>query len=279
MQPLKATRSRSRLLLLAALLALLPAPAVGQVDRRPKHIWTDPLLGLRPGGSLDTSSRQVQRAAQTAVSYFNYQQGSPSSLREPGSVKAASLKVIPGVGHKYYLQFVTEDLLTGQNLGNCLASVFYLKSKPKPAVDINCLLDKDRDQRQWKDRALYSALYQRIARDIKPPQEYLQGLGALGSSFLAWEMSTEDMAYTLTEIKNVKLWKRADDLLEFDYTVVLGGESEESSLSCHMRVVWMPEQPAEVKYDCSSEGASSESSGSGAEFGSTDDFIFQSVNV
>ncbi|XP_060098372.1 retinoic acid receptor responder protein 1 [Heteronotia binoei] len=269
MQPLRAPSSGSPLLVLAALLTLLPA-ARGLLAERPRLVWKDPLLSRR--GTLTASSPPVQRAAQTAVNFFNYVQGSPSTLRAPVHVKKASVKVVPGVGRKYILQFTTKDLLTGGNLGTCFASVFYLKAKPKPAVEISCAPDKDRTEHEKQDHLLYL----RLAAEKQPPVELLRGLGIYGSSLIAWEMSTEDMTYTLTEIKNVQPWKRDESAPEFDFTVLLGDKWGESSLSCHMRVAWSPRLPVQVKYYCSPEDGSSESAdGSGGELGSTDEYFIE----
>uniref|UniRef100_A0ACB8FB36 Uncharacterized protein n=1 Tax=Sphaerodactylus townsendi TaxID=933632 RepID=A0ACB8FB36_9SAUR len=302
MQPLQA----SRLLLLGALLALLPAPARGVADRRPRVVWRH----LRPSASADASSLAVRRAAQTAVNYFNFHQGSPNALRAPGRVKKVSIKMqfalklffkgkahcfgrkevkkqtsmslksffairylfqtIPGVGRKYHLRFTTKSLLNGTNLSSCLASVFYLSSKPKPKVDIKCSPNQDRREYLLQDFILYFSL----KGDKQPSVERLWGLGVHGSSLIAWEMATEDVAYTLTRIENVQPWKREDSSLEFNYNLQLSDVSAETSIYCHMRIVWKPGQPALVKYNCSSEDSSSDyTDGSGEEPGSAENFL------
>ncbi|KAH0624113.1 hypothetical protein JD844_007500 [Phrynosoma platyrhinos] len=211
------------------------------------------------------------RAAQAALHYFNYKLGSPSSLRALGHVKKASVKNIPGVGQKYFLQFSTKDLQTGQKLGMCLGSVFYLKKKPKPTVEISCTHNKEPDQRLQEDYSLYLS----IRDNNEPSLDHLWALGTVGSSYIAWEKSTEDSSYIMTQIKNVKQWRRADESLEFDYSVVLANDVSES-LSCHMRIVWNLAQPMKVKYVCSSEDESSGfGEGSGAEVGSASGFFIE----
>ncbi|XP_015274961.1 PREDICTED: retinoic acid receptor responder protein 1 [Gekko japonicus] len=270
MQPLKAPSCRgSRLLVLAALLVLSPAPGFVAQGARLLSARDSPLSRR---GSLDSSSVPVQRAAQTAVNFFNYQQGSPSALRALGHVKKASLKLVPGVGRKYILQFTTKDLLTGENLGTCHSSVFYLKAKPKPAVEISCSPDQGKNDHQIQDLFLYLSL----TEDKQPSLKVLRNLGVYGSSLVAWEMSTEDLAYTLTQVKDVKPWRRGDGAPEFDFTVLLGDRWGESSISCHVRVAWQPDLPVQVKYYCSPEDGSSESAdGSGEELGSTDEFFLE----
>ncbi|KAJ7324873.1 hypothetical protein JRQ81_017893, partial [Phrynocephalus forsythii] len=176
---------------------------------------------------------------------------------------------IPGIGRKYFLQFSTKDLQTGQNLGTCLASVFYLKNKPKPMVEISCFQNKDSDQRLQEDYGLYLSI-----RDGSGPSfHHLSALASAGSSYIAWEKSREGMTYVMTQVKNTQQWRRADESLEFDFSVLLSSSRSET-LSCHMRVVWKLDQPLKVKYDCINEDGSAESAdGSGAEMGSTSGFF------
>nr|XP_020647473.1 retinoic acid receptor responder protein 1 [Pogona vitticeps] len=270
-------------LLLFLLPLVLPSPSwargAGGGDggpSPPKLIWQDHQRRLlSPRGARDPSTLQLARVAQTAVYSFNYRLGSPSSLRAPGQVKKASVKTIPGVGRKYFLQFSTKDLQTGQNLGTCLASVFYMKNKPKPTVDINCIRNKDHDQRLQEDYGLYLSM-----KGISEPSlNLVSALASLGSSYIAWEKSTEDTTYFLTQVKDAKYsWGRADESLEFNFSVLLGSSLSES-LACHMRVTWKLEQPLKVKYDCSTEEESSESAdGSGGELGSTSGFFIDPEN-
>ncbi|XP_044290324.1 retinoic acid receptor responder protein 1 [Varanus komodoensis] len=236
-----------------------------------KLIRLDQLLPQASGRAPVASDSRVTRAARTAVQYFNYLQGSPSSQRAPGYVKKASVKTIPGVGRKYFLQFSTKDIQSGKNLGTCLATVFYLKKKPKPFVEMQCLLNKEKEQRLHDDFGLYLS----IRDSNEPPLEHLWALASIGSSYIAWERSTEDFGYNMAQIKSMKQWRRADDALEFDYTVLLDSDASEP-LSCHMRVIWHLEKPLKVKYDCSVEEGSSESAdGSGTELGSASGFFME----
>lgn len=258
--------------LLLLLLALISPSAAAAAA---KLVWHD-RLPLASRGALGDASTSLPaaRAAQAAVHYLNYRLGSPSSLRAPGHVKKASVKIIPGVGRKYFLQFSTKDLQTGQNLGTCFASVFYLKNKPKPVVEISCAHNKDNDQRLQEDYGLYLS----IRDSSEPSLSHLSALASAGSSYIAWEKSTEDVTYVMTQVKNAKQWGRVDDSLEFDFSVLLGSSLSES-LSCHMRVVWKLDQPLKVKYDCSTQEESSESAdGSGAELGSTSGFFIDPEN-
>ncbi|KFP72174.1 Ovocalyxin-32, partial [Acanthisitta chloris] len=185
---------------------------------------------------------------------------------------------IPGTGHKYYLQFSTEDYRTGENAGNCLATVLYPKTKSPPVVSIKCSHTKDHKESQEED----NRLYQRIRHQTKPitgnniPDSYgnidpalepVWALAVAGSSSIMWERSTEKLSYFMAQVKSVKQWIRKDDFTEFDYTVLLHEMPTQEMISCHMRLTWRPGHPLKVKHFCASEHQGLEEA-SGMESGS-----------
>ncbi|KAM7160002.1 retinoic acid receptor responder protein 1 [Macrochelys suwanniensis] len=235
----------------------------------------------RAAEELQVSNRLAGQAARVALHYLNYRLGSPSALRALGQVRKATLKTIPGIGHKYYLQFTTEDYKSSLDVGTCLATVFYLKRKPRPAVNINCTYTKDQKQIREDDYSFYKKMRQQtkpiIGNDIpdsygniEPALEPAWALAVAGSSYLMWEKSTENLGYFMAQVKNVKQWITKDDSIDFDYSVVLHEIPTQEMISCHLRVIWTPGHPLKVKYFCSSENQWSESEeGSGTESGST----------
>ncbi|CAM5164264.1 retinoic acid receptor responder protein 1 [Chelonia mydas] len=243
--------------------------------------WGEGPSPPRADGELQVSNRLAGQAARVALHYLNYRLGSPSALRALGQVRKATLKTIPGIGHKYYLQFTTEDYKSSQNVGTCLATVFYLKRKPRPAVNINCTYTKDQKQTREDDYSFYKKMRQQtkplIGNDIpdsygniEPALEPAWALAVAGSSYLMWEKSTENLGYFMAQVKNVKQWITKDDSIDFDYSVVLHEIPTQEMISCHLRVIWTPGHPLKVKYFCLSENQWSESGeGSGTESGST----------
>ncbi|XP_054138280.1 ovocalyxin-32-like [Melozone crissalis] len=242
------------------------------------------LLALAlPRGSLavqqlEPGSRSAAAAARVALQYRNFQAGSLGGLRALGQVRKATLKNIPESGHKYYLQFSTEDYRTGEDAGNCLATVLFPKKKSRPVVSIKCSPTKDQKEIQEED----NKFYQRIRHQSKPitanniPDSYgniepalepVWALAVAGSSSIMWEKSTETLGYFLAQVKSVRQWMRKDDFVEFDYTVLLHEMPTQEIISCHMRLAWLPRQPLKVKHFCAPEGHGAEQ-GSGAESGS-----------
>ncbi|XP_074767707.1 retinoic acid receptor responder protein 1 [Athene noctua] len=226
---------------------------------------------------LSPSGRAAAAAARAALHSLSCQAGSPAALRALGQVRKATLKSIPDSGHKYYLQFTTEDK-SGENAGSCLATVLYRRTKSPPVVNIKCMQTKDQKQIQEED----DRLYQKIRHQTKPiignniPDSYghiepalepAWALAVAGSSCMMWEKSTESLGYFLAQVKSVKQWIRKDDFIEFDYTVLLHEVPTQEIISCHMRLTWLPGHPLKVKYFCASENQGLED-GSGMEPGS-----------
>ncbi|NXV72799.1 OCX32 protein, partial [Atlantisia rogersi] len=185
---------------------------------------------------------------------------------------------IPGSGHKYYLQFSTEDYRTGENAGSCLATVLYPRTKAPPVVNIKCTQAKDQKQIQEEDNRLYQKLRHQTKPitgnnipdsygNIEPALEPAWALAVAGSSYIMWEKSTENLGYFMAQVKSAKQWLREDDFIEFDYTVLLHEIPTQEIISCHMRLTWLPSHPLKVKYFCSSENQGLED-GSGMESGS-----------
>ncbi|KAM6326498.1 ovocalyxin-32-like [Podargus strigoides] len=227
---------------------------------------------------LNGSGRQAAAAARVALHYRNFQAASPGALQALGQVRKVTLKSIPGSGHKYYLQFTTQDYKSGENAGSCLATVLYPETKSAPVVNIKCVPTEDQKQIQEEDNRLYQKLRHQTKPitgnhipdsygNIEPALEPVWALGVAGSSYIMWEKSTENMGYFMAQVKSVKQWIRKDNFIEFDYTVLLHEIPTQEIISCHMRLTWLPGHPLKVKYFCASENQGLED-GSGMESGS-----------
>ncbi|XP_009574150.1 PREDICTED: retinoic acid receptor responder protein 1 [Fulmarus glacialis] len=195
--------------------------------------------------------------------------------RRDGNLQQGS---IPDSGHKYYLQFTTEDYKSGENAGSCLATVLYPKTKSPPVVSIKCTHTKDQKQIQEEDNRLYQKIRHQTKPiignnipdsygNIEPALEPAWALAVAGSSYIMWEKSTENLGYFMAQVTSVKQWIRKDDFIEFDYTVLLHEIPTQEIISCHMRLTWLPGHPLKVKYFCASENQGLED-GSGMESGS-----------
>ncbi|KAK4820107.1 hypothetical protein QYF61_019164 [Mycteria americana] len=203
----------------------------------------------------------------------------------PSLPLATAYSVSESSGHKYYLQFTTEDYKTGENAGSCLATVLYSKTKSSPVVNIKCVHTKDQKQIQEEDNRLYQKLRHQTKPiignnipdsygNIEPALEPAWALAVAGSSYIMWEKSTENLGYFMAQVKSVKQWIRKDDFIEFDYTVLLHEIPTQEIISCHMRLTWLPGHPLKVKYFCASENQGLED-GSGVESGSAAGILYE----
>ncbi|XP_068262564.1 ovocalyxin-32-like [Nyctibius grandis] len=239
-----------------------------------------PAASVLPGAERELSpgSRGAAGAARVALQYLNFQAASPGALRALGQLRKATVKSIPDSGHKYYLQFSTEDYKSGENAGSCLATVLYPKKKSPPVVNIKCMDTKDQKQIQEEDNRLYQKMRHQTKPiignnipdsygNIEPALEPVWALAVAGSSYIMWEKSTEKLGYFMAQVKSVKQWIRKDDFIEFDYTVLLHEIPTQEIISCHMRLIWLPGHPLKVKYFCASENQGLKD-GSGMESGS-----------
>ncbi|KAM6127653.1 ovocalyxin-32-like [Phoenicopterus ruber ruber] len=259
MKGLSAAPPAAFLLRLSAL--LLPAAAAPGAERE-----------------LNPSSRLAAGAARVALHYLNFQAASPGALQALGQVRKATVKSIPNAGHKYYLQFTTEDYRSGENAGSCLATVLYPKTKSPPVVNIKCMHTKDQKQIQEEDNRLYQKMRHQTKPiigsnipdsygNIEPALEPVWASAVAGSSYIMWEKSTENLGYFMAQVKSVKQWIRKDDFIEFDYTVLLHEIPTQEIISCHMRLTWLPGHPLKVKYFCAPDNQGPEEA-SGMESGS-----------
>ncbi|NXO01787.1 OCX32 protein, partial [Rhinopomastus cyanomelas] len=185
---------------------------------------------------------------------------------------------IPGTGHKYYLQFTTEDYQSGEDAGSCLATVLYLKTKAPPVVTIKCSDVKEPKQIQEEDNRLYQKLRRQTKPitgsnipdshgNMEPGMEPAWALAVTGSSYIIWDKSTENLSYFMAQVKSARQWIRKDEFIEFDYSVLLHELPTQEIISCHMRLLWLPSHPVKVKYFCTPQNQELEE-GSGAESGS-----------
>lgn len=219
---------------------------------------------------LPTNHRSARHSALLAVQYFNYQTGSPSSLRSLHQVIKAKVKSVPDIGKKYYVDFTTKALNNPEDVNLCSASVFFHQENPRPAIKVDCPGStlKGLDD----DYAFYRKMKQQstplTGKEIPDGHGYVApelvpvwNLAELGSSYVIWEKSTEDLAYSLQQIKNFKQVLRKDDLIAFDYDVLLHEIPYQELVSCHFHIVWIPGKLPKIEFHCSHD---SEENGSGS---------------
>ncbi|XP_065603953.1 retinoic acid receptor responder protein 1 [Cyrtonyx montezumae] len=258
--------------------AALPA-ALLLLSSFPPAAPLQPPWPLAPGvmHELNPSSRQASRAAWVALHYRNFNGASPNRLLALKQVLKATVKIIPHVGMKYYLQFDTTHYRSGQEAGSCFATVLYLK-KSLPKVFIKCADAQDQKQIQEEDSRFYQYLRQQTkpitAYDIPDSHGNIEHdlfpvwtLAALGSSYVMMKKSRENKGYFLAQIKAVKQWIRKDNAVEFEFMILLHETPTQEIHVCRMHLIWIFGHPLTVKHICTSKNHQLDD-GSGQESGS-----------
>ncbi|XP_075717666.1 retinoic acid receptor responder protein 1-like [Rhinoderma darwinii] len=228
---------------------------------------------------IPTNNREARQTARLAIIYQNYLSGSPHQLLEVVEVKKATLKVVPEIGHKYYVEFTARVSQTMENIGLCTATVFFQEEKPRPAINVNCSSTKIQKQASNDDYNFYKLMKSQTTPItgenipdsfgyIEPQLEPVWNLAHLGSSYVIWDKTTDGHEYNMAQIKSVKQVLRKDNLIAFDYDLYLHERPSEEMVSCSVHVVWMPGKPPKVDYSCTedSENGSGNKSEDGSAF-------------
>ncbi|CAH2247402.1 Hypothetical predicted protein [Pelobates cultripes] len=228
---------------------------------------------------IPTNHREARHPALLAVQYLNYQTGSPNYLRTLYQVTKASVKSVPEVGNKYYITFTTRAQKNNDDISLCSATVYFHQENPHPAISVTCSGNGSMMQAHDDDYNFYKKMKQQTTPligknipdsfgNVEPEFVPILDLAELGSSYVMWDKSTEKLEYVLQQIKNVKQVIRKDDLISFDYDVLLYETPNEEMISCSLHIIWVPGKPPKVEYHCSHD-SDENGSGSTSEEGST----------
>ncbi|KAG8445242.1 hypothetical protein GDO86_010139 [Hymenochirus boettgeri] len=210
---------------------------------------------------IPTSFRAAREAGRVAVQYLNYHSGSPHHLVYLDEVKKATVKTVPEIGNKFYIEFTTKDYESNQETGTCTAAIFYHTAYPGPAVHVNCSSSRSLKKAREDDYNFYKQMKKQTipisGEDIPDSFGFIDPdfigvwyLAIMGSSFAMWKETFEGRSYTMAQIKNVKQLLRKDDYISFDYDILLHELPTEEMVSCNLHVVWIPGRPPKVDYHC-----------------------------
>ncbi|KAG8581076.1 hypothetical protein GDO81_007545 [Engystomops pustulosus] len=227
---------------------------------------------------IPPNNREARQAARLAITYHNYLSGSLHQLLEVAQVNKATLKVVPEIGRKYYVEFTARVSQTMENVGLCAATVFFQEAKPRPAINVNCSSAMIQKQASDDDYNFYTLMRSQtipITGEnipdsfgyIEPQLEPVWHLARLGTSYVIWDKTAEGHEYNMAQIKSVKQVLRKDNFIAFDYDLYLYERPSEGMVSCSVHVVWIPGKPPKVDYSCTED--SENGSGYRTEDGST----------
>ncbi|NXC47697.1 LXN protein, partial [Penelope pileata] len=206
---------------------------------------------------LPPTHSQATRAAALAAAYIRYRHGSPGRGLVLRAVHRARRQDIDGVGHKYHLELVLEDIFGKDSTVNCTAEVLYHLGNKISAPDVQFTIEGELKNTDEADNICYNrikSLKKELEAEnipdsfgnVSPEMEPIRVLAWVASGYVVWQNSTENTKYQLAQIKHVKQVKRSDEYLEFDYTILLHENVSQEIIPWQMTVLWHPQHGVEV---------------------------------
>ncbi|XP_075274517.1 latexin isoform X2 [Opisthocomus hoazin] len=209
---------------------------------------------------LPPSLSHAGRAAALAAGCVCYRRGSPGRGLALRAVRRARRQDVDGVGHKYHLELVLEDVLDKDSTVNCTAEVLYHLGKKTIAPDVEFTIEGELKNTDEADNAFYNQIKslekELVAENIpdshgnvSPEMEPIHLLAWVASGYVMWQNSTENTKFQLAQIKHVKQVKRSDEYLEFDYMILLHEIVSQEIIPWQMTVLWHPQRGVQVTQD------------------------------
>ncbi|NXI90978.1 LXN protein, partial [Psophia crepitans] len=166
---------------------------------------------------------------------------------------------IDGVGPKYHLELVLEDVLHKDSTVNCTAEVLYHLGNTT-APDVQFTIEGEVKNTDEADNMFYNrtkSLEKELVGEnipdshgnVSPEMEPVHLLAWVASGYVIWQNSTENTNFQLAQIKRVKQVKRSDEHLEFDYTILLHEMVSQEIIPWQMTVLWHPQHGVQVTQD------------------------------
>ncbi|KAM6258309.1 latexin [Porphyrio hochstetteri] len=209
---------------------------------------------------LPPSHSPATRAAALAAAFVCYRRGSPGRGLALRAVRRAVRQGIDGVGTKYHLELLLEDILDKDRTVNCTAEVFYHLGNKTTAPDVQFTIEGELKNADEADDIFYKRIKslekELVAENIpdshgnvSPEMEPVRLLAWAASGYVVWQNSTENTKFQLAQIKHVKQVKRSDEYLEFDYTILLHEMVSQEIIPWQMTVLWHPRHGVQVTQD------------------------------
>ncbi|XP_061227620.1 latexin [Neopsephotus bourkii] len=209
---------------------------------------------------LPPSHHSATRAAALAACYLSYRRGSPGRGLALRAVRSGRRQDIDGVGHKYYLELVLEDVLDKDSTVNCTAEVLHHMGNKNIAPDVQFTIEGELKNTDEADNIFYNRIKslekELVVENIpdnhgntSPEMEPIRLLAWVASGYVIWQNSTENTKFQLAQIKHVKQVKRSDEYLEFDYMILLHEMVSQEIIPWQMTVLWHPQHGVQVTQD------------------------------
>ncbi|XP_061684117.1 latexin isoform X2 [Syngnathoides biaculeatus] len=210
-------------------------------------------------GELNPNHYPAQRAAKVVEHYLNTQHGSPYKVFTLHRVLSASAEDVPDSGRKYQLKLSVQESVHHQTIEECLAEVLFPtgESHAPPQVQvsscedllkINVTVQEENLYQQYKrnDSHLFAQNLPDSYGHMEPEHVPFWHLGIVVSSFVMLSESTQDTLYNMAQVANVSQLATEDNLLKFDYDVLLHERVSQEIFAWKMLVTWSPSDGVKV---------------------------------
>ncbi|XP_065603952.1 latexin [Cyrtonyx montezumae] len=199
----------------------------------------------------------ASRAAALAAAYISHRHGSPGHGLVLRDVCHARREDIDGIGHKYHLEFVLEDIFEKDSTVNCTAEVLYHLGNKNSAPDVQFTIEGELKNTDEEDNIFYNqikSLKKELEAEnipdsygnVSPEMQPIRALAWAASGYVIWQNSAENTKYQLAQIKRVKQVKRTDEYLQFDYVILLHENVSQEIIPWQMTVLWHPQHGVAV---------------------------------
>ncbi|XP_061538631.1 latexin isoform X1 [Phycodurus eques] len=210
-------------------------------------------------GELNPNHYPAQRAAKVVQHYLNTEHGSPYKVFGLHKVFSANAEDVPDSGRKYQLELSVQEVVQKQTIEKCLAQVLFPQgeSHAPPQVQVSSCEDLLKINVSVQEETLYqqykrnhSLLFAQNIPDsyghVEPEHVPFWHLGAVASSFVMLSESTQDTLFNMAQVANVSQLASEDNLLKFEYDVLLHEMVSQEIFAWKMLVTWSPPEGVKV---------------------------------
>ncbi|XP_077396581.1 latexin isoform X2 [Festucalex cinctus] len=211
-------------------------------------------------GELNPNHYPAQRVAKVVQHYLNTLHGSPYKVFGLRRVTRAYAEDVPGSGRKYQLELSVQETVQKQTTASCSAEVRFPREANHQPPQVRILSYGD-DLLKINVSVQEEALYEQYKRTqsllfaqnlpdsyghIEPEHVPFWHLGAVASSFVMLSESTEDTLYNMAQVANVTQLASDDDLLKFEYDVLLHEMVSQDIIAWKVLITWSPPDGVKV---------------------------------
>ncbi|XP_062275116.1 latexin isoform X1 [Scomber scombrus] len=212
---------------------------------------------MKETGELNPNYYPAQMAAKVVEHYLNTRYGSPSKLFLLHDVHKANAEDVADSGRKYQLEISMQEII-GNTTWTCSAEVLFprgeqqrspqVKASCEELLKINTTAQDEALYQQYKmNQSLLSVQHLPDSYgNIEPGMKPFWHLGAVASSFVMLNESTEDTKYNMAQVANVTQMATENDQLKFDYDVLLHDMVSQEIIHWKLLITWSPPEGVKV---------------------------------